>query len=122
MKPIPALPAFIVSLGLSALPLQAQETTPAPETAEKGFSLMEEGAKILMRSMLAEMQPKLDELQAGLGAALVELEPALRELAGMIDDIRNYEPPEMLPNGDIIIRRRPNIPQMTPKPGDKIDL
>jgi hypothetical protein len=35
-----------------------------------------------------------------------EVEPALRELRETIDNLDEYEAPEMLPNGDIIIRRK----------------
>ena len=37
------------------------------------------------------------------------LEPHLAELADMIGDLGNYQAPERLPNGDIILRRK--IPQ-----------
>jgi len=40
-----------------------------------------------------------------------DLGPLLDSLKGKIDDFSNYEPPEVLPNGDIIIRRKP-----APKP------
>ncbi len=36
-----------------------------------------------------------------------ELGPLLNSLRDKIDDLGEYEPPEVLPNGDIIIRRKP---------------
>lgn len=90
-----------LAAALLALPLAAQQTD-----TDKGLSLMEQGARLLMQSLLDEMEPALSELQAELGVALGELQPAVRELLALIDDFRNYEPPEKLPNGDIIIRRR----------------
>ena len=60
-----------------------------------------------------------------------EVEPALRDLRDQIDNLNNYEAPEMLPNGDIIIRRKtPLEPSPEPKapeveeaePGDPIEL
>lgn len=72
----------------------------------EGFSLLEEGARIIMRSMLDDLGPKLDEMRDGLEGAMSEIEPHLTELFDMIGDLRNYEAPERLPNGDIILRRK----------------
>ena len=47
---------------------------------------------------------------------LTELTPMLESLRDKVDDMSNYEKPEVLPNGDIIIRRKPDIPQMPPEP------
>ena len=98
-------------LALAASPAPAQQTPPAPEGAPEGdgFNLMEEGAKLLFRGLMAEVEPSLDDM----GRALSELEPALRELQpmlrdmiAMVDDLSNYHAPEKLPNGDIILRRK----------------
>ena len=35
-------------------------------------------------------------------------------MMAVIDDIGNYDMPEFLPNGDIIIRRSPDAPPFTP--------
>lgn len=35
-----------------------------------------------------------------------EMEPALDDLSELLDNLDAYHPPEMLPNGDIIIRRK----------------
>jgi len=46
-----------------------------------------------------------------------DLGPLLDALKDKIDDISNYDPPEVLPNGDIIIRRKPvKKPKNPPKP------
>jgi hypothetical protein len=55
---------------------------------EEGFSLLEEGTRLLLRGLMSEM------------------EPALRELQGALRNLDAYHPPEILPNGDIIIRRK----------------
>lgn len=68
----------------------------------EGLTLMEEGAKLLFRGLMAEMEPALEDLQ-GLAD---EMAPAFAELMGMIGDFSNYRAPEVLPNGDIIIRRK----------------
>lgn len=109
--------AITLCLSLATLPLRAEE---AKDDVEEGFSLLEQGAKMIMRSMLEEMKPALEDMQSGLGQALTEMEPALRDLAKMIGEIENYHPPEILPNGDIILRRR--VPLGPPQPGDEIEL
>jgi len=56
-----------------------------------------------------------------------ELAPILLEIQGKIIDLSQYYPPEILPNGDIIIRRkhplapRQGPPKMPPAEGE-IDL
>ena len=72
-----------------------------------------EHAKLFLKGILEEMEPALDDLQGltdDLGPALRglvdEMGPALVELLGKIEDFSAYHPPEILPNGDIIIRRK----------------
>jgi hypothetical protein len=47
---------------------------------------------------------------------LDEMGPALTELQDTISDWSQYAPPEVLPNGDIIIRRKPNAAGEKPLP------
>jgi len=68
----------------------------------EGLNLMEEGAKILLRGLMTEMEPAFKDLK-GLAE---EMAPALAELQDMIGDFTHYHAPEVLPNGDIIIRRK----------------
>ena len=37
---------------------------------------------------------------------MAEMEPALEDLQGFVDNLNAYHPPEILPNGDILIRRK----------------
>lgn len=89
-----------------AAPAPAQESQQAdpPSDLSEGFDLLGEGARLLFRGLMAEMEPALDAM----GEKLKAMEPMLRSLAEMVGDIRNYEAPEKLPNGDIIIRRKPD--------------
>ncbi len=116
------LPPFF-ALVLAA-PLWAEEP-PAGDMGE-GLGLIEQGTQLLLRGLMAEMAPALDQMQKGLDEALTEIEPALRDLAAMLGDIRNYEAPVQLPNGDILIRRKPGAPRPeaipTPGPGGEIEL
>ncbi len=93
----------------------------APAQAQDNPSLMEEGAKLFFEGLLQEMHPAPDELRAlfdQFGPALRDfadlMGPALLEVMAFVDDIGNYEMPEFLPNGDIIIRRSPDAPPFTP--------
>lgn len=99
------------ALALSLSPALAEQTTPT-SPSQDGFSLMEEGAKLLFRGLMAEVEPSLDDMGHALSQiepALRELEPVMRELLAMVDDLRNYDAPVMLDNGDILIRRK--LPQ-----------
>lgn len=114
------LSAFVLCAGLAG-PAVAEDAPTAPEAEDDGFSLMEEGAKLLLRGLMSEMEPAIDEM----GKALGELEPAVKDLLALIDDMRNYDAPRMLENGDILIPRRkgvppPNLPE--PGPGGEIEL
>lgn len=103
--------ALILSLSL-ATPAVAQEAAPKGEAAE-GFSLMEEGARLLLRGLMREMEPALDEMGEalrGLEPGMRELGPRLRQLVDLMGDVANYEAPERLGNGDILIRRKPGAP------------
>lgn len=63
-----------------------------------------------MGMLFKRLQPHLNALGDELADTANEFSPALNELSGLIDDIRNYASPERLPNGDIIIRRRADAP------------
>ncbi|MBU2958658.1 hypothetical protein Q4511_01825 [Paracoccus sp. 1_MG-2023] len=52
----------------------------------------------------------LDALSEGLR----QLGPIVSGLAQQIDDPRNFDAPETLPNGDIILRRKPDVPKALP--------
>ena len=99
-----------------SLPAAAQETEEP--------SLLERGAKLFLEGLLQEMEPALDDLQG----MTEEFEPALRDFAqrmgpalsdlmGQVGDLSQYELPEVLPNGDIIIRRKV-IPDTETQPDD----
>ncbi|WP_380053354.1 hypothetical protein ACFE33_11265 [Falsihalocynthiibacter sp. SS001] len=79
-----------------AFPVASQEP---PERS--GTDLLQEGMELLFQELFSEIGPALDDLN-GIGE---ELRPKILDLLGMVDDFRNYDTPEMLPNGDIIIRR-----------------
>lgn len=113
--------ALTLACGLTVTPTLAQEQSDTE--VDDGFSLMEEGARMLMRGLMTEMEPAITDLREGfedMGPALAEfvqaIGPAFAELLNQVDDFRHYEAPEFLPNGDIIIRRSPDAPEFSPDP------
>jgi len=91
---------------------------------------MEEGAKLLFRGLMSEMEPAIEdfsELAEGLEPALdlfaTQMGPAFLDLMQTLDSVRYYDAPEVLPNGDIIIRRSPDAPEyMPPEDAGTVDL
>lgn len=62
---------------------------------DRGRDLMAEALRLFMKGLLEEMEPAVDGLE------------------GLLDDLGAYHAPEVLPNGDIIIRRkRPLEPEI----------
>ncbi len=95
---------------------------PAVAEDSDGKSLMERGAELFMEGLRQEMEPTLDEflgLADQFGPAmqsfLQEMGPALAELAAQVEDWSAYEAPEILPNGDIILRKKQKdeVPEQT---------
>lgn len=114
--------AITLATALLTQPLYAQDEEP---------SLMERGAQLFFEGLMQEMAPALDELTAlmeeagpALQAFLTEMGPKLRDVLEEVEDWSAYSAPEVLPNGDIIIRRKPDAPQVAPPAADQpqIDL
>lgn len=108
--------AFTLALALTAAPVAAQDGE-----LEDGFNLIEEGARMLMRGLMSEMEPtieglreSLDDIAPVIGEFAREIGPAFAELLAQVDDFRHYGSPEFLPNGDILIRRKPDAPVWMP--------
>ncbi len=109
--------APLLALSLLAAPVAAQEED------NGGFNLMEEGARLFFRGLMGEMEPALQELEdlaremrPQMKAFMTEMGPALRDLLEEVEDWSVYEPPEILPNGDIIIRRKTPLDDEEPLP------
>ncbi|MCF2871948.1 hypothetical protein L0664_12790 [Octadecabacter sp. G9-8] len=110
----------LILIACLALPLPAVAQDEGD--VEEGFSLIEEGAKLLFRGIITGMEPAIDDfaglaqdLEPALDLLATEMGPALMELMQTLDSIRYYERPEILPNGDIIIRRSPDAPEYAPR-------
>lgn len=95
--------------------LAAMLATPAPaqEAEEEGLSLIERGARMMLQGLADEMSPAMQDLR-GMAETMgpkmrdfvTAMGPALADVLSRVDDFTLYHPPEMLPNGDIIIRRK----------------
>ncbi|NCO85790.1 MAG: hypothetical protein GW886_04075 [Rhodobacterales bacterium] len=119
--------AFAFCLAL-AVPLAAAPVA-AQEGGEDGMSLMEQGAQLFLRGLASEVEPALNdfrdlaqEMEPAIRGFATEMGPRLMELMALVDDLKHYSPPEMLDNGDIIIRRRADAPPYAPPKGEPIDL
>lgn len=109
------LVSLALVVALAALPLRAQDLAPPPlpeAPADEGSGLIEDGARTLLRGLMEELDPAIRDL----GAVVTEYEPMLRELAALVENIDDYQMPEMLENGDILIRRKPDAPAAEPQP------
>jgi hypothetical protein len=93
---------------------------PAPVVAQtetqEGLGLIERGLGIIGENLWTEFGPQLDQLGQGMGNALTDLGPVLQDLAVLVDDLGNYQAPERLENGDILIRRKADAPPPPPLP------
>jgi hypothetical protein len=97
--------AILTALLLSA-PTQAEEQT--MENLLKQVEELSNNAQTLLEGWVEELGPKLEELG-----------PTLEGLADKIDGMSAYHPPEVLENGDIIIRRK--VPLREEPEGDPKD-
>ncbi len=94
-----------IILGI-AIPLPATAETQAPPSPQE---------------RLEELERKADELSDTARSTIEEfvnlIGPMMMRLSRLIDDLPVYETPEVLPNGDIIIRRKHDDPARK-TPGD----
>lgn len=109
--------AFAITLALTPFASVAEEQS--NKDIEEGSTLLEQGARLLLKGLMSEMEPALEDMTKELENFALNAEPILRELSQMMGDITNYHPPEILPNGDIIIRRK--LPGEV-APDGKIDI
>lgn len=104
---MPMKKLLLIGLLVTASPVAAEEN--------EGKSLMQQGAEMFLRGLTEQMEPALEDLKAltdDMGPQMLEffseMGPAFGALLEEIEDWSIYEAPEVLPNGDIIIRRKPD--------------
>lgn len=76
------------AIAFAALIAAASPAASEEQGFERGFNLLEEGTALLLRELMKEV------------------EPALNGLRDSLSGFEGYHAPEVLPNGDIIIRRK----------------
>jgi hypothetical protein len=97
------IPATIVFISLAVAPLTRADEAPAPEPdLRPTIEEMLRGAREALESLRGTVSPWMD----GLGEVLAHPE--------------RYAAPETLPNGDIVIRRKP-APLPEPRPPHQAD-
>ena len=103
-----------LAFALTALPLSAHSAQTPPV----------QGQPVQMQDeTLRELERRADELSETARRTIEEfvnlIGPMLTRLSRLIEGLPTYETPEVLPNGDIIIRRRhePVVPGTTDEDG-----
>ncbi|TCP44041.1 AAA+ family ATPase [Rhodovulum marinum] len=114
------VPALILAATLALGPAAAQDPAPAPAPdgdMREGIDLLGEGMRLFFRGLGDELEPALRDLAE-------TMQPAMKKLLEIVDDFDAYDLPERLPNGDIIIRRKPDAPPLetAPEPGAEIEI
>ena len=97
---IPAVLAALALAGtLTAAPALAQSADEPPGAPDKPVS---EQLEDLIRGLVESVEPALERLRDTF------------EVFERVDSVEHYKEPEILPNGDIIIRRKPDAPPFEP--------
>lgn len=109
MKAMIRIAAILLALTLSVPSVaRAEDENNNGDAIRRGLELLFE-----------ELQEGMEDFAQNAGPALrqflEEMGPALSDMIDQVEDWSRYEPPEMLPNGDIIIRRKPDPePELPP--------
>lgn len=119
--------ALALALGGAALgqetPWQMPRAEEPPTGDPRPYGLPESEPGLLdnfLSDFVSRAQPHLEGLARDMSGLMSDYEPVFEEFTSLVDDIRNYElPPERLPNGDIILRRKAEAPP--PPPVDELN-
>ncbi|MHA1528230.1 MAG: hypothetical protein ACTSVG_04380 [Alphaproteobacteria bacterium] len=104
MRAARILAISVVAAGLTIAPAYGGSEDSGAGTEDRPLS---EQLDDVLRDLMEQMKPALDELLETL------------EVLEGVDSIKHYQSPEILPNGDIIIRRREDAPPLPhPLPRD----
>lgn len=109
---------LVAMLAGPALPQDAEPEEPPRHFLDRYLeNRMRELAEELQRELQENIQPELERLMG-------EMMPRLQELMELVGGLQYYEMPEILPNGDILIRRKPDAPPFEglPEIDEPIDL
>ncbi|UWP99193.1 hypothetical protein [Aliiroseovarius crassostreae] len=131
----PTLLAGLVALSSPGLAETGQPQSPQPSPPsssegdpklEDGAELMSRGLQMLLDGLAQEMSPMRDGLAEGMAENWArQLHEGWQDLMAEMGDLSAYHPPEVLPNGDIILRRKlpqPPVPPEAATPDGGTDL
>lgn len=114
---LPACLALPLVLAAPAVAEEQGQATPLPDApphTQERPDILGEGIRRMMEGLAEDLRPQMQEFANKIGPTLEgfidEMGPALNDLAEMIGDLNAYHPPERLPNGDIILRRKTPLP------------
>lgn len=102
--------AALVALVLLAGPGLSQPYEPPPADPPDTQDTLDG----FMQGLLDRARPSLERLGRDLGGLAQDVGPVLGEIGDLMDDVKNYQAPERLENGDILIRRRAEAPPPPP--------
>lgn len=108
--------------------LSAALAGPNAVPAQEGGGLLDEGMREFLDGMTRDLEPLLrdfaESVEPRLRGLVTDMGPLLETLAELMSDLDQYEAPERLPNGDIIIRRKPAPEAAEPpaEPSEPIEL
>ncbi|MEX2520891.1 MAG: AAA+ family ATPase [Paracoccaceae bacterium] len=92
-----------LALLLTATPLSAEEKSGPLLPNDESLRALGDYAQEMMRGLAEHAAPMVEQLRT------------------LIDDLGAYQGPERLPNGDIIIRRKPDAKPLPPSPEELDD-
>jgi len=98
-------------------PARAQDAAPPGAESDslgEGMDLLGRGAELFLRGLMEEIGPELRRIEPELRDLSDEMGTMMARLLALIDELDAYHPPERLPNGDIILRRK--TPEEAPRP------
>ncbi|MDK3074946.1 hypothetical protein QO034_17795 [Sedimentitalea sp. JM2-8] len=118
--------ALALAAALSASSASAQAADDGSGLMEKGLELFLDGLRQEMSPALENMRKLAEEYGPAIASFLEQMGPAFGEMLEDVKDWSAYEPPEILPNGDIILRRKQmpdsETPPVEPPPPGQTDI
>jgi hypothetical protein len=111
---------------LAAHPVSAQQDDGGSRLMEQGLQLFLDGLREEMSPALENMRKLAEDYGPAISSFLEEMGPAFGEMLDEVKDWSAYEAPEILPNGDIILRKKqvpePEITPIDPPPQGQTDI
>lgn len=131
---------ILLMIPVALLPVMAAAQDTTQTEPESGFGAIKRGFGMIFDGLKDEVDPAIDGLKDKAGTLkdkayetgpelrdwVASMGPALRDLAAKVGDLNDYQKPEKLPNGDIILRRKvpldPENPAQSDLPEGQIEL